>query len=47
MKDHVIAGHKVKDKRSNEADDDDGTDKNDDDDDNDIQCEQDIPLIKL
>ena len=39
----MIAGHKIIDKR-NDADD--CSDKNDDDD-NDIQCEQDIPLIKL
>ena len=45
MKDHVIAGHKIKEKR-NDGDNDDKHDKNDDDD-NEIQCEQDIPLIKL
>ena len=41
----MIAGHKNKDKR-NEDENDEGMDKNDEDD-NDIQCEQDIPLIKL
>lgn len=45
VKDHVIAGHKIKEKR-NDGDNDDKNDKNDDDD-NEIQCEQDIPLIKL
>ena len=41
----MIAGHKSKDKRNVEENDD-GMDKNEEDD-NDIQCEQDIPLIRL
>ena len=49
MKDHVIAGHKNKDRRAkDDTEDEEGPQKNDEDDNSDeIQCEQDIPLIKL